>query len=77
MALRADQSQRLVALAGVGWLMLSYPLLALFNRPVQVGGIPLVVLYLFSSWALLIGLMVLATRRGPSERPQPPPGGSP
>lgn len=72
MSLRADQSQRLVALCVAGCLLLSYPLLALFNRPVRVGGLPLVLLYLFGAWALLIALVAWATRRS-GDGPPPPP----
>jgi CHASE2 domain-containing sensor protein len=64
MALRADQSQRLGALCLLGCLLLSYPLLALFNRPLLLWGVPLIYAYLLGAWALLIALMAWATRRG-------------
>ena len=63
MGLRAEQSQRLVALFMLGWLLLTYPLLALFNRGGSVAGIPLLYVYLFGAWALLIVLMALAARQ--------------
>jgi hypothetical protein len=56
-------SQRLVAVSVLGALLFNYPLLALFNRPVLVFGIPLVYLYVFAAWALVIGLIALALRR--------------
>lgn len=71
MGLRADASQRLVALAVAGALLFGWPLLALFNRPVFVAGLPLVYLYLFGAWALLVALMAWVVRRGTRE---PPPG---
>jgi hypothetical protein len=56
-------SQRLVAVSVLGALLFNYPLLALFNRAVLVLGIPLVYLYVFAAWALVIGLIALALRR--------------
>lgn len=61
---RAKPSQRLVALFMLGWLLFSYPLLALFNGGGSVFGIPLLYAYLFGVWAVLIGLMVLVVERG-------------
>lgn len=49
--------QRLVALFFVGLLLLNYPVLSLFDRPVELFGIPLLFLYIFCIWACLIGLM--------------------
>lgn len=34
--------------------LLSYPLLSLFNRYVLIGGVPLILVYLFGLWGLLI-----------------------
>jgi hypothetical protein len=67
MGLRADQSQRLVALFVLGALLLTFPLLALFNVGARVAGIPLLYAYLFGAWGLLIGLLGLAARL-----PRPP-----
>ncbi len=50
---------RLVALFLLGVLLFNYPLLTLFDRPVVVLGVPLLYAYVFSAWALLIGLMAL------------------
>jgi hypothetical protein len=78
MSLRADQSQALVALGALGALLLSYPLLALFNLPVSVFGVPLLYGWLFGAWGLLIVLLALATRApavpgaGPAEQAPPP-----
>ncbi|MBL8345084.1 MAG: hypothetical protein JNN03_06560 [Rubrivivax sp.] len=65
MGLRADQSQRLVALFVFGALLLTFPLLALFNVNTSVGGIPLLYAYLFGAWGLLIGLLRWAARLPP------------
>ncbi|WP_284614649.1 hypothetical protein [Aquabacterium humicola] len=60
---RVIQAQRLVGLFLLGWLLFSYPLLALFNGGGAVFGIPLLYAYLFGAWALLIALMALAAQR--------------
>jgi hypothetical protein len=54
---------RLVALFLFGLLLLNFPLLALFDRPAEVFGIPSLFAYVFAVWALLIGLMALVLER--------------
>jgi hypothetical protein len=69
---RPDESRvaaRLVALFLLGWLLFNYPLLALFGRLGDLGGIPALYLYLFIAWAALILLVALA-----AERAAPPAG---
>lgn len=57
--------QRLVAVFAMGCLLFNYPLLSLFARPVEVGGIPLLYLYVLGVWSLLIAVMAWAvSRRG-------------
>ena len=53
------KTERLVAVFILGTLLFNYPMLALFNRPIMVGAIPLVFAYVFVAWALVIGLLVL------------------
>lgn len=55
---------RLVALCMLGCLLFNYPILALFNVPGSVLGIPVLYAYIFSVWALLIALVALAVGRG-------------
>ena len=50
-------SQRLVALFGVAMLLLNFPLLALWDRPMTVAGLPLFPLALFGLWAGLIAAL--------------------
>ena len=59
--------QRLVALFLLGCALFNYPLLALFNRSVELFGIPLLYAYIFTAWALLIGLMawIIERRQAP------------
>jgi len=52
---RRLRSQRLLALCGLGWLLLNFPLLTLWDRGVLVAGLPLLPLALFVGWAALIG----------------------
>lgn len=54
------KAQRLAVLFALGCLLFNYPILALFNRPVFVGSIPLLYVYVFAAWALLIALLALA-----------------
>lgn len=51
--------QRLIALFLIGCLLLNFPLLALFSTASMVWGIPLLYVYIFLGWALLIALMAL------------------
>jgi|AMWB02.1.fsa_nt_gi hypothetical protein len=60
---RAIRSARLVALFVLGWILLNYPVLAIFNAPSFVWGVPVLHAYLFAVWSLLILLIVWATRR--------------
>jgi hypothetical protein len=57
------RSERLVALAFLGFVLFNYPLLSLFSTEGTVLGIPVLYAFLFTSWALLIMLAALAVRR--------------
>ncbi|MGA0034031.1 MAG: hypothetical protein ACO3IW_04290 [Burkholderiales bacterium] len=59
----ALKGQRLVALFLLGGLLFNYPVLSLFARGDQLLGIPVLYLYLFAAWAVLIGLMALIIER--------------
>ncbi len=59
----AIKSRRLVVLFLFGMLLFNYPLLALFNRPAEAFGIPVLYAYIFGVWALLIGLLALVIER--------------
>ncbi len=52
--------ERLVALFLLGVVCLGPPFLLIFDGPVRVFGIPLLYLYLFAVWALLIVLLACA-----------------
>jgi hypothetical protein len=59
----AVKGQRLVVVFLLGVVLFNYPLLALFNRTASVVGIPVVYVYIFGAWALLIGLAALVIER--------------
>lgn len=54
---------RLAALFALGCLLFNYPLLMLFDRRVVVFGIPLVTLYLFAAWLLIIVCLAVLVER--------------
>jgi predicted permease len=59
----AIKGQRLVVVFLFGVVLFNYPLLALFNRTADVAGIPVLYVYIFGAWALLIGLAALVIER--------------
>lgn len=56
------RNTRLVVLAVLAFALFNYPLLRLFDVDVVVLGVPLVWLYVFVSWGLLIALVGLTVR---------------
>ena len=57
------RGQRLAALFLLGLLLFNYPLLAVFNVPGTLLGIPVLYAYFFIAWAALIALMALVVER--------------
>jgi hypothetical protein len=55
--------QRLAAIFLMGCVLLNYPILSLFARPAEVGGVPLLFAYVFAAWVVLIALMALVIER--------------
>lgn len=53
----ASKTARLLCLFALGCLLFNYPLLALFNVPASVFGVPLLYVYLFCAWGLVIVLL--------------------
>jgi hypothetical protein len=49
--------QRLAALFLLGCALFNYPLLSLFNKPEEILDVPLLYIYIFAAWAVLIALM--------------------
>mgnify|MGYP001255421683 CR=1 FL=1 len=48
---------RQVALFALGGILLVPPVLTMFDRPIRIAGVPLLYLYLFAAWGVLIGLV--------------------
>ncbi|GAB4361588.1 MAG: hypothetical protein Kow006_32470 [Gammaproteobacteria bacterium] len=59
-------NDRLVALFIVGVLALNYPLLHLFGKGAFVFGLPVVYLYLFLVWMVIIVCLALVLERRPA-----------
>lgn len=55
------KTRKLWALLGIlAFLLLNFPLLEIFNRGILVGGVPLLILYLYLVWlSAIVGLYVL------------------
>lgn len=51
------KSQRMVALCMLGCALFNFPVLALFNVPETLFGVPLLYAYIFGAWGVLIALM--------------------
>jgi hypothetical protein len=57
------RGQRLAALCLLGLVLFSYPVLAVFNVPATVAGIPVLYAYFFLAWGALIALIALVIER--------------
>ncbi len=55
--------QRLVALFLLGWVLVNYPILSVFDVDRVWLGIPAVYLYVFGVWAAMIALMAWIIER--------------
>jgi hypothetical protein len=67
-------AERLIGLFLIGAVGFSPPVLTLFNKPLLVAGIPLLYLYLFLLWVLLVGLAgIVVTQLVPNGEDKPPP----
>ena len=57
------KNKRLVALFLFGFVLLNYPILSLLNINITVFGLPLLYIYIFGVWGLLIFLSALVMGR--------------
>ena len=57
------RAQRLIVLFIGGWLLLNFPLLALWDRDLLVLGLPLFPAALFIGWGILIALLAWVVER--------------
>jgi len=53
------KGQQLVALFLVGVLLFNYPLLFLFSAERMIWGIPILYIFIFVAWAVLIALITM------------------
>jgi len=53
----------LVSLFVLGIVLLSWPLLTVVNHPRALLGVPVLVLYLFAVWAVIIAVLFRLNRR--------------
>lgn len=58
------KTRRLAGVFLLGWVLLNYPILSIFNLPTSWEGIPFVYVYVFATWTLIIGLLAIVTRSG-------------
>lgn len=78
-AARARLKDAAIVLPFVGLLLLMPPFIGLFAPTARLAGIPVLVLYVFGVWGLLIVLAALLARRldGTERRPPEPPPAPP
>jgi hypothetical protein len=55
--------EKLVFLFVLGALLINFPLLAIFNLPATLAGIPVLYLYLFGIWAIGIATVFALARK--------------
>jgi hypothetical protein len=63
-----SRGQRFVAVCLIGLLLFNYPMLALFNVSGTLFGVPVLYLYVFIVWAVLITLMAFIAEARSRER---------
>jgi hypothetical protein len=56
------KGERLISLLIVGTILLNFPLLSVFSKKYLFLGFPVLYLYLFIIWGLIIGAIVLVLR---------------
>ena len=56
-------TERLLALFLLGIVAFTPPFIGIFNTPRLILGVPILYLYLFGAWSLLIGLVALTVHR--------------
>lgn len=54
------KGQQLLALFFLGSLLFNYPMLSIFSTHGMVFGIPILYIYIFISWAAIVGLTAIA-----------------
>jgi hypothetical protein len=65
MSVEANRTKRLIGLFLLGYLIFNPPLITLFDLPALVWGIPLLYVYIFGAWVLIILLVALVAGANP------------
>jgi len=58
------KTRRLAGIFLLGWVLLNYPILSIFNLPAAWGGVPLLYAYMFAVWTLIVALLAVVSRPG-------------
>jgi hypothetical protein len=64
-------TERIVAWFLLFGACLVWPLVSIANRPVLIGGVPALVLYLFGVWAAIVVVLVVEARRARAREDYP------
>lgn len=59
----SSRTPRLIAVLLLGAMLLNFPLLAIFNVKAMLWGIPVLYVYLFAAWAVVIALVYWVVER--------------
>lgn len=59
----AVRPNRLIGLFLLGYLLFNYPLISIVNLPAMIGGIPVLYVYIFGVWVLMISLVALISSK--------------
>jgi hypothetical protein len=70
--MRGTRAERLTFCFVVGLLIFNPPILAIFDAPETVFGVPLLYAYLFAAWAALIAFAGFAIERAEPAEPDDP-----
>ena len=58
------KTRRLAGIFLLGWVLLNYPILSIFNLPAAWGGVPLLYAYVFAVWTLIVALLAVVSHPG-------------
>lgn len=58
------RAYRIVSLFLLGCLLFNYPILALFNVGATAAGVPVLYVYLFAAWGVVIAAAAIVIERG-------------
>jgi predicted permease len=61
--MNAMKTRRLIGLFLLGCLLFNYPILSIFNRAIFIDGVPLLYVYLFAAWVMIILLTAVICRQ--------------